>query len=229
MTLHTKSECFLNARLTSMLTYHLPQFIKEFDGVGKMNFPGCDFAFPGLFKITGDNGSGKSTLLDEILEKGIKSGTENRNVRAVLLNQSFEDYLYLYKPIWWNITLPLVVRGQRNIDILKGKAQSSLNMFNVSIENIDRFPFTLSGGEKHILMLARLSLVDTDILLLDEPTTDLDATNRKHFWALIKWLCKDQKRSVFVVTHDELSMQNGSCLCHFSAFNKKEIKIDELL
>ena len=68
-------------------------------------------------------------------------------------------------------------------------------------ELLDRHPYDLSGGEQQRAALAKVLLLEPDILLLDEPTKGLDAEFKQVFAVILKTL---QRRSVtvFMVSHD---------------------------
>ena len=68
-------------------------------------------------------------------------------------------------------------------------------------ELLDRHPYDLSGGEQQRAALAKVLLLDPEILLLDEPTKGLDAEFKQIFAVILKTL---QRRgvTVFMVSHD---------------------------
>lgn len=61
--------------------------------------------------------------------------------------------------------------------------------------------YTMSGGEKQRLALARLKLRDSRLILADEPTGSLDAENKTIIIQLLRSFA-DQGKAVLVVTHD---------------------------
>jgi len=60
----------------------------------------------------------------------------------------------------------------------------------------------LSGGQKQRVCLARALVIEPDLLVLDEPTTGMDATARKIFYDLLEHQVKTHGRTVVMVTHD---------------------------
>ncbi|HLD09525.1 MAG TPA: ATP-binding cassette domain-containing protein, partial [Methylophilaceae bacterium] len=62
-------------------------------------------------------------------------------------------------------------------------------------------PHKLSGGEKQRVALARARVLNPDVLLLDEPTANLDEKAREQVSTLIKQIC-DNNHCVVIATHD---------------------------
>ncbi|WP_299705804.1 ABC transporter ATP-binding protein [uncultured Pontibacter sp.] len=61
---------------------------------------------------------------------------------------------------------------------------------------------TLSGGEQQMVWLAQLMLQDASIILLDEPTQQLDVYYKKRVFALLQHWVQNQGKTVFCITHD---------------------------
>ncbi len=89
---------------------------------------------------------------------------------------------------------------------------------------MDRNPFGLSGGQQRKAAIAAVLAAKPDLLVLDEPTASLDQKSRKDLLSMLANLCREQGRTVVVVTHrleeilpyaDELAvMQNGRIAYH---------------
>ena len=70
---------------------------------------------------------------------------------------------------------------------------------------------TLSGGERQRIGLARAFLHDADLMLLDEPTSNLDSLNEG---VILKALKEEQKdKTVVLVSHRESTMRIADCVC----------------
>ena len=94
----------------------------------------------------------------------------------------------------------------------------------------------LSGGERQRAVLARALVTNADVLLLDEPTANLDMAHQATILALVRHRCDNRETSALVVTHDlnlaaefsdyVLLMKDGRCLAFGSP---QEVLTPELL
>lgn len=153
--------------------------------------------------MLGPNGSGKTTLLKLLLEDlapdegQVRTGTKLRvayfdQVRARLNpDQSVGDYIAEGRDY---ITI-----NDKNIHVV-----SYLNNFMFDADQ-SRSPIrTLSGGEQNRLLLAKLFSLPANLLVLDEPTNDLDVESLE----LLEDLLLDYKGTVLLVSHDRSFMDN---------------------
>lgn len=71
---------------------------------------------------------------------------------------------------------------------------------------LQRSPFQLSGGQMRKVAIASVLAMEPDILVLDEPTATLDPVSRKELIQLLETLCKEEGKTIIMVTHrmDEL-------------------------
>ena len=60
----------------------------------------------------------------------------------------------------------------------------------------------LSGGERQRVAIARAIVCDQPIILADEPTGSLDSENKENVMKILLELCRNEKRTLVVVTHD---------------------------
>ncbi|MGA7826986.1 MAG: ATP-binding cassette domain-containing protein, partial [Geobacteraceae bacterium] len=136
--------------------------------------------------LVGPNGSGKSTLLrllsflekpsqGEIFFKGnrIESSTRSARLQVTLLNQ--EPYL-LKRSVMENIAYGLKVRGKNQG--YEGRVQEALSWVGLAPREFARRQwYELSGGEAQRVALASRLVLGPQVLLLDEPTSSVDATS----------------------------------------------------
>ena len=153
--------------------------------------------------LLGPNGSGKTTLLKLILGTiAPDSGTATMGTRIEVayfdqmregldLNASLEDY---------------ISPGSEWIEINGNKkhVKSYLSDFLFAPERTNSPVSTLSGGERNRLLLARLFARPANVLVLDEPTNDLDIDTLD----LLEQLLQDYKGTVFLVSHDRYFLDN---------------------
>jgi len=153
--------------------------------------------------ILGPNGAGKSTLLKLILgelppDRGdIKQGSQieiayfDQLRESLNLEASLEDFISPGSE--W-----IEIGGQRK------HVKSYLNDFLFSPERARSPVKTLSGGERNRLLLARLFAKPANVLVLDEPTNDLDIDTLD----LLEEFLQDYRGTVFLVSHDRQFLDN---------------------
>lgn len=162
--------------------------------------------------IMGASGSGKSTLLHAMagltrIDEGTVAVegqdlaalsdaklTAFRRRRIGLVFQAFNLIPALTAED--NIRLP-VVAGE-DID---EKVEALLDRLDIKARRAHK-PDTLSGGEQQRVAIARALITDPAILLADEPTGSLDSATGQEICSLLRELCKEQKRTIVVVTHE---------------------------
>ncbi len=148
--------------------------------------------------IVGPNGSGKTTLLRIIagLEKPDKGRVEIHG-RALLVFQ--ENLLLPWKKLRDNIALGLVYAGlpRREIERKVSEAAKLLGL----TEYLDKYPWQVSGGTARKAAIARILVLDPDILLLDEPLAGLDIRTRRALLERIVAIAHEKGKTVIVVDH----------------------------
>lgn len=167
--------------------------------------------------IVGPSGTGKSTLLRclNLLEKpdsGLMvldnrkinlSSASNEEVKFIRGNISmvFQSFnLYRNKTALENITEPLITVKKVSKEEANKKAEYLLDKVGL-LNKKDKYPATLSGGEKQRVGIARAMSMDSDIILFDEPTSSLDPTLVSEVLNVIKDLAKEDI-TMIIVTHE---------------------------
>lgn len=147
--------------------------------------------------IIGPNGTGKTTLLQEIFKNNypsIKFSEETKvaylsQLKGETLNESntvFEEFFNAGFKTYDEITACVLSYGLND------------NVVNQKIES-------LSGGEKNILQLAKLSYNKSDMLLLDEPTSHLDTYSQ----IALEKAIENYNGAILMVSHDFYSIVNS--------------------
>lgn len=157
--------------------------------------------------IIGASGSGKSTMFRLITGLEIQSeGTilingeshQNRHGKVGYMPQ--RDLLMPWRTVMDNAALPLELSGMNKKDVQK-LILSLLDEFGLSgVEN--KFPGELSGGMKQRVSFLRSILTGSNVLLLDEPFSALDAITRLSMqeWLLDQWAKRE--KTILFITHD---------------------------
>ncbi|HEC29298.1 MAG TPA: ATP-binding cassette domain-containing protein [Gammaproteobacteria bacterium] len=153
--------------------------------------------------IIGSNGSGKSTLLKLIL--GVITPEEGEVVQGTKLKTAYydqqRDQLDLEKTVKENMSEGqdyVVVRGHSRHVI------SYLKDFLFPPEKINTPVKALSGGERNRLLLAKTFVKSSNLLVLDEPTNDLDVDTLE----LLEELLVDYDGTLLLVSHDRSFLDN---------------------
>ena len=167
--------------------------------------------------VTGKSGSGKSTLLHilgtldkptsgEIIFKGQDLTTLSNDAKAAFRNKNL-GFIYQFHYLLGdfttleNVMLPSLIGGRSEKEA-KEKALKILEQVGLK-DRVDFHPGELSGGQRQRVAIARALCHDPDLILADEPTGNLDATNAASVFELFSSLVKEKKTTVIMVTHDE--------------------------
>ena len=166
--------------------------------------------------LFGRSGCGKTTLLNiiglidtltsgEYLIEGInaeklgrKEAARYRNTLFGYIFQSF--YLLPDLSAGENIQLPMRYKGMPRDE---QKERTKILLEQVGMAGRDKeFPNRMSGGEQQRIAIARALANKPPYLLADEPTGNLDTTNRDHIVHLLSQINKEQGSTIVMVTHD---------------------------
>lgn len=162
-----------------------------------------------IFALVGPSGSGKTTFLRildffERPEKGNlrfngieTSGIANIRHRMSLL---FQTPAIFNRSVFENVAYGLKVRGIDKKTIRK-KVSEAMDIVGLSgLESQNAC--TLSGGEAQRMAFARAIVYDPEILLLDEPTANLDPPNVMKMEEIIKHIRNERKTTILLATHN---------------------------
>ena len=153
--------------------------------------------------LLGPNGAGKTTLLKLIL--GVIAPDSGQATMGSQIEVAYFDQMR--EGLNLNATLEdYISPGSEWIEINGNRkhVKSYLNDFLFAPERAASPVSTLSGGERNRLLLARLFARPANVLVLDEPTNDLDIDTLE----LLEQLLQDYKGTVFLVSHDRAFLDN---------------------
>ncbi|KAA8676346.1 ABC transporter ATP-binding protein [Clostridium sp. HV4-5-A1G] len=189
-----------------------------------------------FISIVGPSGCGKSTVFRLIckLERPFEGDIflEGRNINV--LGKGYigympqNDLLIPWRTILQNSSLPLEIKGG-DMKRVRNEAEEMLQSFGLE-KYKDKYPRDLSGGMRQRVAFTRTLLTGSELLLLDEPFSALDAITRLSMqeWLLDKW--SKLNKTVLFITHDveealflstRIFVTDGSPIRKF-----KEIKVD---
>ncbi len=170
-----------------------------------------------FFSLLGPSGCGKSTTLrcvagledptdgeifisDTLVNSSsehVNVPTEERPVGMVFQNYAVWPHMRVFE----NVAYPLKIRRVAKT-LVREKVSAALQ--TVGLERLaDRYPSQLSGGEQQRVALARALIKEPDVLLLDEPLSNLDAKLREQMRFELKELQRRAGIPILYVTHDQ--------------------------
>ncbi len=197
---------------------------KSFDGREILHSLSFTVNSGDFLSITGESGSGKSTLLGimggvlrpdagsvtvggtDVASLSEKDLAKMRRTRLGFVYQFFN--LIPTMTVRETILLPLVLDKKKPSEY--EKKFDELVAFTHLTEVLDAYPETLSGGEQQRVAILRALIHDPEVILLDEPTGNLDSENAHAVMTLLKDLNQTYGVTVVQVTHSEQGAAYGN-------------------
>ncbi len=172
-----------------------------------------------LVALVGPSGSGKSSLLHllALLDEPSKGGIKINNIPINQLNDEEKDKIRREKisiifqdnnllndfTAVENVMMPLLIKN-----INRKEAKSRAQQILKSVKLLDRsqhFPNELSGGEQQRVAIARALIAETNLILADEPTGNLDYKTSKEIFSYFLKLKKIKKTIIFATHNREIA------------------------
>ena len=184
---------------------------KSFDGKTILNDLSFDLMEGEFLSILGPSGCGKTTLLRILigLEKAdagqiLKGDREishlssiDRGMGIVFQNYALFPNMTVLQNVQYALTLRKDTKKQAREIALRTLEQVGLT------DQMNKRPNQLSGGQQQRVAIARTLAMNPDIILLDEPISALDVTNREIMKAELKALQKKFNVTTLFITHDQ--------------------------
>ncbi len=209
-----------------MVRVRLENIVKQFGKVTAVNNVSFETKEGEFIVLLGPSGCGKTTLLRCIsgLEK-VTSGRiffnerevthlppKERNISMVFQNYAVWPHLKVYD----NIAFPLKIKKVSPTKI-EEKVKWAADILGIT-ELLQRFPHELSGGQRQRVAVARAIVMEPDVLLMDEPLSNLDALLRVKMRSEIKKLQENIGVTTIYVTHDQVeAMTMGDRIAVFKS------------
>jgi len=201
--------------------YRLQKLTKEYGGRRVLQVDGLDIQRGEILAIVGPSGAGKTTLLRllNFLEPPTGGhihflGREFNSAQSVPLDfrrrvtTVFQRPILLNRSVWANVTYGLSLRAGTPSRVLGGGERDSAPLVQATLEMVGLSTLahqratTLSGGEAQRVALARATVLQPDVLLLDEPTANLDPYNVALIEDIVRRLNREQGVTLVLVTHN---------------------------
>ncbi len=162
--------------------------------------------------LLGPSGCGKTTLLRAIAGLGMADQgrimiggrdvtylpPRDRNISMVFQSYAIFPHMRVYD----NIAFGLKMHGADKAEIDR-RVRQSAELLHIE-ELLDRFPSNLSGGQRQRVAVARAIAMQSQVLLMDEPLSNLDALLRLEMRAELKRLLREIGVTTVYVTHDQI-------------------------
>jgi putative ABC transport system ATP-binding protein len=178
--------------------------------------------------LMGPSGSGKSTLLNLIagldrptsgavrvggVEVSTLGGAALAAWRARTVGFVFQSFNLL--PVltaFQNVELPLLLTNLSKKE-RADRVRLALDVVGLG-DRVDHYPRQLSGGQEQRTAIARAIVSDPTLILLDEPTGQLDAKSSQEVLALLQRLNQEFQKTIIIVTHDAHAAQRARTVLH---------------
>jgi len=166
-----------------------------------------------IFALIGPNGAGKTTLLRilDLLDEP-SSGTVwfqgvqvdysagDRQVLRRRIGMVFQQTVLFNTSVFKNVAYALKIRNENENSIEK-KVKEALRI--VQLDGFgSRSALKLSGGEAQRVALAQALVTEPELLLLDEPTANLDPRNVSIVEEVLAWVNRERKTTIIMATHN---------------------------
>ena len=189
----------------------LQDIVKRFGALEAVSHVSLDIQDGELFTLLGPSGCGKTTILRLIggfhrSDRGrVLFGDRDmtgkppyeRNIGMVFQNYALWPHMRIFDNIAYGLKLQKFSPSE-----IRDKVAHAMGLVNMKgLE--ERYPGELSGGQQQRVALARALVLNPDVLLLDEPLSNLDAKIRIQVRAEIRKLQKDLAITTIYVTHDQ--------------------------
>lgn len=185
----------------------------EFSGVNSPKKFSHTFKLGELNLIKGESGSGKSSLIKSLIGESelfaIKVKAENAFIRQDILHNKISycpQDIHIVKGSLMDNAL-LFCHDRENLENLARETMNDLD-FGISLMSRNEInPSTVSGGQKRKLALLRCLMLDREILICDEPTSELDDETSEIIRNLLITISKT--KMVIITSHDEVLIRTS--------------------
>src|SRR5947208_5185715 len=187
-----------------------------------------DIAAGSFTALMGPSGSGKSTLLNliagldrptsgtvRVADAEVSSMTSGQLAAWRSRNIGFGFQSFNLLPVltaYQNVELPLLLTklSRRDRD---ERVRLALQVVGLA-DRADHYPRQLSGGQEQRTAIARAIVADPTLILLDEPTGQLDAKSSREILDLLARLNDEYKKTIMIVTHDAHAAERAKTVLH---------------
>lgn len=191
--------------------YRLSQVTKVYKGRSILEVDSLEIHAGEIFALVGPSGAGKSTLLRllnfleppshgslEFEGKAVSSADEAPLECRRRVTMVFQRPMLLDRSVWENVAYGLRLRGLRDSTAQVKAALDEVGLAHLAHQRAR----TLSGGEAQRVALARAIVLNPRVLLLDEPTANLDPYNVGLIETIVRQINTLHQTTLVLVTHN---------------------------
>lgn len=170
------------------------------------------------YAVIGRTGSGKSTLIqhlnglnlptrgnvqvgDLMLQKKTKQKVIHQVKKHVGMVFQFPEHQLFDETILKDVMFGPLNMGL-TAEAATERAEKYLSLLGVPLDQIDRSPFDLSGGQMRKIAIAGILAMEPEVLIVDEPTAGLDPKSHIETMKLFKQIQEEYNITIILVTHD---------------------------
>ena len=162
--------------------------------------------------LLGPSGCGKTTLLRAVAGLGMADegrisigGSDvtylppkERNISMVFQSYAIFPHMNVYDNIAFGLKMKKFDKKE-----IEGRVQEASELLHIE-DMLERYPSKMSGGQRQRVAVARAIAMQSKVLLMDEPLSNLDALLRLEMRAELKRLLQEIKATTIYVTHDQI-------------------------
>ena len=205
-----------------MASVTISNITKAFDNIEVLHAMNDTFADGEFVTLLGPSGCGKTTMLrliagfekpttgeiyiGDTLVSGAHSFVPPEKRKIGMVFQSYAVWPHM--TVFDNTVYPLKLMKMSKEE-MRARGEAILKTVHLS-QYADRLPSQLSGGQQQRVALGRALVAEPEILLLDEPLSNLDAKRREEMRYEIKEITQKLKITVVYVTHDQIEAMTMS-------------------
>lgn len=158
-----------------------------------------------IFGIVGESGCGKSTLSKAVLGLNPNYSGQIELANGLRPQMVFQDPFSSLNParkIGWILEEPLKLRGIRDKQVRKQMVADMLKDVGLEESYAGRYARELSGGQRQRISIGTALLMDSRLIIADEPVSALDVTVQSQILNLLLKLHKEKKLTIIFISHD---------------------------